>query len=337
MGGFPTRERVLVEIKTHSSNIVKRQHLPKTSPVIVSTMGSTEEEVTVYLSSLGSRDLYPDNVPGCFTNEIIPISLNPNRNYELALHGLFIPREVYTLHKEDDETAVEVYTQTLIHGGNDNETSATTKPHLRYTLNPPRNITSKEISAIVEELNTYWLAVLKGVFGATNYNLYFNEERGVVSYTKNYVCYHKRSVDGCDSVNYCRISLLFKPRLAAILGFLPNHHYDIFVTEESRHYDLLEINAPFPPDPHADVDYLHLYCDVIQPTRFAGQMANILATLPYGGSNNYYSVQRPIYKKLCKNNIDSITILTTDQYGRKIYFEESRSATIVIHIRSSVF
>lgn len=284
---------------------------------------TSADEYIIYLSSLGSRDLYPDNVPGSFENEIIPLNLHPDRDYQVALHGIFIPREVYTLHREDKEAIVEVYTETL------NDTSG--KP-LRYSLSPSKNITSKQISAIVADLNTYWQAILNGVFGFTNYKDYFDGERGILSWTKNFVCYHKRSIDGCGNLNYCKISLLFKPRLAAILGFIPNHYYDIFVTDEESHYSLRQVNADFPPDPHADVNYLHLYCHIIQPTRFASQTVNILATLPYGGSNNYYSVQRPLYKKLAKNALDSVAVVVTDQYGRKIYFEENRSATIMLHI-----
>lgn len=330
-------------------------------------MTSKEEEVILYLSSLGSKSEYPGNVPGSFQNNIIPLTLTPNREYEAALHGIFIPREVYTLHQDDNEAVLEVYAERNIDSEvsvsddstHPDTTTITTSTvtnslhptpiiipqkeevggamagrQLRYSLKPPRNIASKEIGAIVEELNTYWFAILKAVFGFTNYKTYFHEKRGILSYTKKgYVTYHKRALNGCNGINYCRISLLFKTRLAAILGFIPNQFYDIFVTDESRQYALQKVNAHFPPDPHANVDYLHLYCDIIQPTRFAGQTVNILATLPYGGSNNYYSVQRPLYKKLSKNTIDSIAILVTDQYGRKIYFEEQRSATIILHIR----
>lgn len=319
-------------------------------------MTSKEDEYIVYLSSLGSKHEYPGNVPGRFQNNIIPLTLTPNREYECALHGIFIPREVYTLHQNDNEAILEVYvernaaaiTTPLANTANNllntpqiiipnkEYIDAVTGRELRYSLKPPRNIAGKEIGLIVEELNAFWLAILKAVFGFTNYKTYFNEKkRGILSYNKrkNYVAYHKRSVNGCEDINYCRISLLFKPRLAAVLGFIPNHFYDIFVTNETQQYALREVYAPFPPDPHADVDYLHLYCDIIQPTRFAAQTVNILATLPYGGSNNYYSVQRPLYKKLCKNTIDSIAILVTDQYGREIYFEEHHSATIILHIR----
>lgn len=99
--------------------------------------------------------------------------------------------------------------------------------------------------------------------------------------------------------------------------------------EETQH---LKIETTRSPDPHADVDYLHLYDNIIHPTRFASQNVNVSATLPYSGSNNYYSVQRPLYKKLAKYAIDSMSVVVTHQYGRKIYFEECRSATIVLHI-----
>ena len=364
------------------------------APVIILTMTSKEEEYLVYLGSLGSKDQFPENLPGSFVNNIIPLPFTPNREYEVALHGIFIPREIYTLHQDDGEAILEVYAETNIRGDGgsgggggggggdgggggtasaavnvataavvddaitkiiDSATSATYdslnaaniipskeihgtergRRQLRCSLKPPRNIASKEVRVIVEELNIYWFDILKAVFGFSNYKTYFNERRGILSYTKkkNYVCYHTRAVDGCNGLNYCKISLLFKPRLAAILGFIPNQLYDIFVTDEGREYGLQEVSAHFPPDPHANVDYLHLYSDIIQPTRFAGQTVNILATLSYGGSNNYHSVQRPLYKKLSKNTIDSIAVLVTDQYGRKVYFEERRSATIILHIR----
>ena len=72
-------------------------------------MERKEEDVLVYLSSLGSKDQYPENVPGSFVNNITPISLTPNREYEVALHGIYIPREVYTIHQNDGEAILEVY------------------------------------------------------------------------------------------------------------------------------------------------------------------------------------------------------------------------------------
>ena len=329
-------------------------------------MASIDDESVVYLSSLASKNKYPDNVPGSFTNDIVPLSLDPNREYETALHGIYIPKRTYTLHRDDSEAIVEVIAEffekkkekkkkvvakasedgeDIIDDDDDDDDGAITgiRKQLRYHLRPPRNITSKNVGDIVEELNASWIKAFRGIFGVStsisnniqNYSKYFTEELGIISYSQNYVNYHKRSRDGCDGVNYCKISLLFKPRMAAILGFIPNYKYDIFVTDENEHYALKQIRGDFVPDPHADIDYLHLYCDAIQSTRFAGQMANILATLPYGESNNYYSVQKPIYKKLSKNAIDAISILVTDQYGRKVYFEQHRSATIVLHIRPS--
>lgn len=116
-----------------------------------------------------------------------------------------------------------------------------------------------------------------------------------------------------------QFTVKLEPILAAILGYHPNHYHDISVTDDNQHYSLREVNGHFSPDPHADVDYLHLYCDIIQPTRFGGQMVDILAFLPHCGNNNNYSVQRPTYKKKSTNTNDPISVFV--------------SATIVLHIR----
>ena len=315
-------------------------------------MGSQEQDYIVYLSSLGCVDVYPNNAPGSFQNNIIPIILSPNREYEVALHGIFIPRQVYTLHRDDKECVVEVYVEKNPRGGNETITKellTTLSPRgavevyaeknprganesitkeLLTTLSPKRNILTTNTKALVQELNQDWADNFRELLGGK-----YISPRGIISYVGNHVYYIKRSMAPDPTLRYHRVSLLFKSRVAAVLGFIPNHYYDIFVTDEAKHYPRRDILADSAPHPLGDVDYLHMYCDIIQPYRFAGQMVNILATLPYGGSENYYSVQSPLYKKLSKRTIDSVAVLVTDQYGRKIYFEEHRSVAIVLHIR----
>lgn len=74
-------------------------------------IGSQEEDFIVSLSSLVCGDVHPNNATGSFQNNIIPLNLNPSRNYEVAMHDIFIPRKAYYFHREDKDSVTEVYVE----------------------------------------------------------------------------------------------------------------------------------------------------------------------------------------------------------------------------------
>ena len=57
-----------------------------------------EREHTIYLSSTGSLDIYPDNKPCRFTNTLAtPIILDANNNYEIGFVSTLYPNDYYAL------------------------------------------------------------------------------------------------------------------------------------------------------------------------------------------------------------------------------------------------
>ena len=78
---------------------------------------------------------------------------------------------------------------------------------------------------------------------------------------------------------------------------------------------------------------MYLYTDVIQPSNFGSQLDNILDcfTLDNGGNKGIHNT---LYKPL-KNSyilVDQISIIISDQNGRKINFKEDSTLTCVLHI-----
>ena len=57
-----------------------------------------EREHTIYLSSTGSLDIYPDNNPCRFTNRLAgQITLDANNDYEIGLVSTLYPNDYYAL------------------------------------------------------------------------------------------------------------------------------------------------------------------------------------------------------------------------------------------------
>ena len=80
------------------------------------------------------------------------------------------------------------------------------------------------------------------------------------------------------------------------------------------------------------VDYMYLYTDIIQPSNFGSQLVNILDcfTLDNGGNKGIHNT---LYKPLKNSYIDQISIIISDQNGKKINFKEDSTLTCVLHIR----
>ena len=70
----------------------------------------------VYLTNIGSTDLYPHNKADSFTNRLLtPLYLNPNREYEVSLHSLLYPTEHY-LFQKDNPPVYNIEIKTYLQG-----------------------------------------------------------------------------------------------------------------------------------------------------------------------------------------------------------------------------
>ena len=57
-----------------------------------------EREHTIYLTSTGNLDIFPNNNPCRFINCLAaPITLDPNYDYEIGLVSILYPNEYYAI------------------------------------------------------------------------------------------------------------------------------------------------------------------------------------------------------------------------------------------------
>ena len=447
----------------------------------------TNTDHVVYLSSLSCQDTYPENNPSAFTNNIIPIHLDPTLKYEASMHGTYIPKSTCTLSKDDPDFEIVLCFSHSINSSSNHQNQLLDTVKFR----PTNNTLSTDPREVVRTLNKQLQTFLIGLYPHDYISYYFDPLNGVFGYDniQNRI-YVNTKVSLNRLKNYpISLTLLFKEGIAGVLGFIAGENVDVFRLKEAdnppvtiqyapfqptttsndsssavaynlikddpqfeiwfyrttppsiytntqiiykplkntsthqlsqlieilndeitkylslfpsesiencfdidkgifgyddkkkrvyvntrtaQHPETLSIKlksgiakllgfsadtpidvcrfqeldienpdnyprmimtrATYPPRMHADVDYLHIYCDIVNPSRFGSQSVNILAMSPFN-SVNYYSVLSPLYKKIDRACIESISILITDQYGRRIYFPRDRSVTIVLHIR----
>ena len=116
--------------------------------------------------------------------------------------------------------------------------------------------------------------------------------------------------------------------IADVLGFRTNGLYSI----RGDDHEMISTISSTPINEKLSVDYMYLYTDVIQPSNIGDQLVNILDcfTLDNGGNKGIHDT---LYKPLKNSYIDQISIMISDQNGRKISFKEDSTLTCVLHIR----
>ena len=180
--------------------------------------GSSTSHV-IYLSSLGSTETYPDNAPSAFTNEIIPLHLDPNQSYEVAMLGTFIPKYSYTASQDDPECVINIL-------GRANNRSPVEHIH---TFKPSINISSKDPEYVMTLIDEQLCTFLSGLYSPEFMKEYFAVNLGIIGYdrVKRRVYVMKKEILWCnlDLFPYCKLYLSFRPRIAAILGFEAGKSY----------------------------------------------------------------------------------------------------------------
>ena len=116
--------------------------------------------------------------------------------------------------------------------------------------------------------------------------------------------------------------------VANVLGFRSNTLYPIRGDDQ----EMISTVSTIPINEKLGADYMYLYTDIIQPSNFGSQLVNILDcfTLDNGGNKGIHNT---IYKALKNSYIDQISIIISDQNGKKINFKEDSTLTCVLHIR----
>ena len=101
-----------------------------------------EREHTIYLSSTGSLDIYPDDKPCRFTNRLAtPIILDANNDCEIGLVSTLYPSYALLAYKE--KSNIIFYTEVK---GFDEE-------HTKYTYTVKSNIPAGDMGNLLFSLN----------------------------------------------------------------------------------------------------------------------------------------------------------------------------------------
>ena len=283
-----------------------------------------DSEHTVYLTNIGSSDIYPHNSADAFTNRLrTPLYLNPNREYEVSLHSLLYPTEHY-LYEKNNSPVYNIEIKTFLKGKKGDVENG------RFVYEFNHDITSNTpiehiIRIINEEIFLRVSAGLKDqakkVLPIDNKVLKWNNE-----HKKLMICY-KRETAPIVRGDYNSVTLNFSPEFCELLGFKNNIAYEIYGKEED-HFHL----ASFPINLSRNIQYFYIYTDIVERSYFGDQMANILDCISVSKEHNS-SMHNLSYKKVSSNFFQDISIRITDQFGRSIPFEKTGIVTCVLHIR----
>ena len=78
----------------------------------VQSFFNMEREHTIYLTSTGNLDVFPNNNPCEFVNRLsVPITLDPNYDYEIGLVSILYPNEYYAIVGNQYKNKITFYTK----------------------------------------------------------------------------------------------------------------------------------------------------------------------------------------------------------------------------------
>ena len=283
-------------------------------------MKNMGDEYTVYLTSIGCKDIYPENSPCKFVNKLCtPIILSNDSEYEVGLVSVMYPIQYYAILSEDDQ--FRIFLRTRYHNNNDEEVLH------EYTYKPNINVIAGDMQKLVTVLNDDLIHELKVYFDV---RLAKFVKRGRIfrwDDTQKKIALQYVKGDSFKKGEVQTIHIGFSGKDASLLGFRSDTEYIIYGKNKANG----SVSFTFPSE-NCGVDYLYIYSDIIHPSPFAGRLVNILDCFHVDNGRNK-GMHNTLYKAINTKILDQISIIITDQNGRKINFSENSSVTCVLHIR----
>ena len=280
-------------------------------------------EHTLYLSSSGSKNLFPENTCSKFINRLSTlIILDSNTNYEVGLVSDLYPDRYYAIIAGDDTYNIFIYTVQM-----NNKISK-----LEVKLN--KNVMAGNMKKIIKIVNDNLVQYLKSVGYYDFFSFYFFKDDEVLikwneeEEKSEFVFKFGDNEDSGVETDVQEIYVKMNEGLAYILGFRSDTDYTIY----SKTDNFGNILSSIPPSPKCGLDYICLYTDIIHPTNFGGQLVNILDCFTHDNGGNK-GIHSTVYKPLNTHVIDEISMIITDQNGRKIHFTDDSTLTCLLHIR----
>ena len=288
----------------------------------VQSFFNIEREHTIYLTSTGNLDIIPNNNPCRFINHLAaPITLDPNYDYEIGLVSILYPNEYYAIVGNQYKNKLTFFTKF-------HEISKIQK--YSYTLK--NSILAGDIEKLIYSINTEVKLRLM-VYYDIRYAKVFG--RGDIFYWDKYKhsvgMYYTPIPQSTEVKRKGDIENVMMSMGEGVANVLVFHSNTLYTIHGDDHEMVGNISST-PINEKLGVYYMYLYTDIIQPSNFGNQLVNILDcfTLDNGGNKGIHNT---LYKPLKNSYIDQISIIISDQNGRKINFKEDSTLTCVLHIR----
>jgi len=278
------------------------------------------EEHIIYASSSAGGNTFEGNTIDRFTNRLnSPLSLNQYVQYEVGLTSILYPNNYYAVLSNDEKYSISLLVNI--------KAKKRITHSYKYICN--RNIVAGDINHIVDMLNDDFIKEIK-VYLHHQYKKCIKDDVVIKwdSREKRVKLNYVESSQNIKRGDAEKISIHISKDLCQLLGYRNDTSYEIYGQQKKN-----SIIGPFPPLPMCGVEYLYIYCDFVQPSIFGGQLVNILDCFTFQNGTNK-GIHNTIYKDMNSNFIEQISIIVTDQDGRRIHFYEGSSITCVLHIRS---
>ena len=293
-----------------------------------------EEDTYIYLTNTASHELYPENTPTAFTNELQPIHLSPKLEWEIGLVNAILPKNFYTLIYPSDY--IEVYSS----GYWEDESLAKSLGIIR----PPAVFKANTTYEIYSFINNFFTLGLRGLLGVEFSSYFPNETAGnIITYddvAKRFAVNRRvrevpRNPDEGnlrelgEAVGRC-LYITFSNRLTHILGLFSEKKISIYNPIESTKE---VVKAEWETKAGVKLcDHIIIYSDIVQPSRMGSQLVNLLDA--FSLPNHPGKGLNPcIYHKLATNTLSSISIKLLDQDGNGLGFTKQQRTLLVLHVR----
>ena len=218
----------------------------------------------IYLTSSGSKDLFPENNPAKFINRLsTPLILDSNVDYEVGLVSILYPDQYYAILPNNDTYNI---TLTTIQKG---------IKKARFQVKIAKYILAGDIKKLIKVVNSNLIQYMEAYYHDFFPHL-FSKGDNILRWNSNEqkveIISKKGDPGNRATIDFLEISIKINQGLASILGFRSDKVYTIYTKQQNTtvHMGLV------PPSPRCGVDYIYLYTDIIQPSNFGGQLVNIL-------------------------------------------------------------
>ena len=268
---------------------------------------SLQDNFTVYLTSRNSLEEYPFNKVSAFTNKIVPpieLTASPD-NYEVSLSSCILPFNGYSkiLENENFKAMWEITKQVI--DSNGNKKIVTHLEHISFSVKQIINLSPSQIykKFIESSKTTHELKYVEQMLEIYNNHL---------ALTSRFV---SKIIPRGVWANILKISLIFNKNTKILFGF-DDSHYILFHADSQ--YDNMPMTRTIFANKEINLNieepnFILVYCDIIEPSRFGNQYLNLLDILPLGKSISLDRKHTKLsWKTLNKSIINEISIIIQD-------------------------